>query len=82
MKTILLSPEQINDAQDCKWLREATPEEAQAFRDEHPGLLPVDENCRPYFHMTVDTEHPEFPAHLNDQIRRALRIFRFWEKPQ
>jgi hypothetical protein len=82
MKTILLSPEQINDCQDTPWLREATPEEAQAFKDEHPCLPAVDREMRPYFPMTIDETHPEFPPHLKEQIERALRVFRFWEKPQ
>lgn len=82
LRTILLSPEQIQDAQECKWLREATPEEAQRFKDEHPGLLPVDRDCRPYFHMTIDMEHPQFPPWIAEQVKRGLRIYRFWEKPQ
>ena len=80
--TFLLSPEQINDCQDIEWLREATPEESQAFKDAHPGLPHVDRDCRPYFPMTADIEHPKIPSYLVEQIGRALRIFRFWEKPQ
>lgn len=82
MRTILLSPEQINDCQDCPWLRDATPEESQKFKDEHPMLLGVDRECRPYFAVTIDEDHPQFPPHLKEQLSRALRVFRFWEKPQ
>lgn len=81
MKTILLSPEQIHDCEGCPWLREATPEEHEKFKAEHPLILSVDPNFRPYFPMVVDEHHKDFPPHLQEQISRALRIFRFWEKP-
>lgn len=81
MKTLLVSPEQIQDA--CvPWMREATTDEWDRFKDEHPALLQVDQNCRPYFPMVIDETHPDFPPHLTAQVNRALRIFRFWEKPQ
>jgi hypothetical protein len=77
MTTLLLSPEQLTDSVDVPWMREATPAEAEAFRDQYPQLNSEDRDGRPYFPVVIDTEHAEFPANLRHQVTHSLRIFRF-----
>jgi hypothetical protein len=70
--TLLVGAEGCAETQGCDWIREATPEAAEAYK-----VVPeytVDGTGRPYFLMTVlDNAPPEVLAHVK-KFRRVLRV--------
>jgi len=56
-------------------MRDATPEESQELKDRYPQLLSNSApDGRPYFPVTIDLNHPEFPPHLFRQVTHAIRM--------
>lgn len=75
--TILIGAEGVSEMTGCAWLREATPEEVAALRNQWGAErfrdLCMDGIGRPYFPMTV---LDDAPAWAKDKAANAWRVKR------
>jgi len=76
--TLWLGAEGCAELENETWLREATEEEIEAFREEwgQPGFddLKLDGIGRPYFLMTVTEDAPEWALGAARSNSRRVRL--------
>ena len=76
MITLLIAPELLEDLGfgEVPYLRDATADEVEVFRSDHPQLNHLDTSGRPYFATVVDTGHPDCPPALAAKAKTTLRL--------
>lgn len=79
--TLLLGAEGVSETEGQPWIREATAEEAEEFRDFYGGSdvmqeLGLDRTGRPYWLMTLTEETPPEILEANRGYGRMVRLRR------